>query len=174
MERDEDWRDIVGYERFYKISNRGRVKSRCCILRPFRHTRGYLMVNLWKYGVCKKAYISRLVAKAFIPNPLNLPTVNHKDGNKENNNVENLEWMTYRDNSWHGLINGLLCVGEDHPNSKLKNSEVKYIKSLKGKYSAAEIAKKFNVSRKCISMIMNGQSWKWQGKIRGTKKLRHN
>ena len=95
----EIWKDIVGYEGRYKVSSLGKVLSlRYCgsdkshLLSPNPDHKGYLMIYLSKNGETKTFHIHRLVAKAFIPNPNNLPQVNHKDENKQNNSVENLEW----------------------------------------------------------------------------------
>lgn len=105
----EIWRNIEGYEGLYKISNKGRVKSLYNgserILRPSWMTGGYLYVVLCKNGNQSNQRIHRLVAKAFIPNPENLPEINHKDENKKNNCVENLEWMRHIDNCNYGSRN---------------------------------------------------------------------
>ena len=104
----EEWKDIIGYEGIYQISNKGRVKSlnridsrghkvNEKILRPGKRN-NYLHVRLCKDGKFKDYKIHRLVAQAFLPNPDNLPVVNHKDENKLNNNVENLEWCTQKYN----------------------------------------------------------------------------
>lgn len=97
----EIWRDIKGYEGFYQVSNLGRVRNSMTdkILKPVPNHR-YLRVTLCKNGVHKLFRIHRLVAQAFIPNPDNLPTVNHKDQDKTNNCVDNLEWsdMEYQIN----------------------------------------------------------------------------
>ena len=97
----EEWRDIKGYEGKYMVSNLGRVKSlnysntgKEGILNARDNGKGYLRVILWKDGKDKKYRINRLVAQAFIPNPDNLPEVNHKDEDKTNNRVENLEWCS--------------------------------------------------------------------------------
>lgn len=99
LEKTEFWKDIEGYEGLYQISSFGRVKSLKSrrgvkILRPWYAGEGYLQVALKKNRTTKreKFYVHRLVAKAFISNPTNLPQINHKDKNKKNNNVENLEW----------------------------------------------------------------------------------
>ena len=106
---NEIWKDVEGYEGFYQVSNKGRVKSldrisinknglKCHfkerILNPRLNSGGYREVPLCKNGTQHSARVHRLVAKAFIPNPDNLPFINHKDENKENNCVENLEWCT--------------------------------------------------------------------------------
>lgn len=105
----EIFKDIPGYEGLYQVSNLGNVKSlrynksnRQVILKPKLTKTGYCRVGLHFRGVSKDFYIHRLVAEAFLPNPDNLPVVNHKDENKLNNNVENLEWCTYYYNNKYG------------------------------------------------------------------------
>lgn len=113
----EEWRPIVGYEGLYEVSSWGRVRSlshitigrRCAttkqgrILKERKNHKGYVMVMLYKYGQEAKAWmIHRLVALAFIPNPNNCDQINHKDENKKNNRVENLEWCTAKYNSNYG------------------------------------------------------------------------
>lgn len=115
--KKEYWRPVVGYEGLYEVSNLGRIKSfdtyrkgpngsiRICkgrILKPWTTKNGYLLVNLYKNGKKKKFYVHRLVAEAFLPNPDNLPEVNHKDENKLNNNVENLEFCDCKYNINYG------------------------------------------------------------------------
>ena len=107
----EIWKDIKDYEGIYQISNIGRIKSldRYCnnrlikgkILSPHL-AKGYLKINLYKNGKSKHFAIHSLVAEAFIPNPNNYPEVNHKDENKENNNVDNLEWCDSKYNCNYG------------------------------------------------------------------------
>ena len=100
----EIWKDIPSYEGLYQVSNLGRVKSlkRQLILKPMRTKKGYLCVALYKCPIRKFKPIHRLVAQAFIPNPKNLPQVNHKDENKENNYVDNLEYCTNKYNELYG------------------------------------------------------------------------
>lgn len=92
---DEEWRDIVNYEEFYQVSSCGRIRSfhrgRVQFLKPQVTEDGYLYVCLFKDGKIKNFFIHVLVAQAFIPNPDNKPEVNHEDGNKSNNCVENLK-----------------------------------------------------------------------------------
>lgn len=108
----EEWRDIKGYEGRYQVSNMGRVKSLArkkgwCIARErmltlWEQHKGYLVVDLTDdSGHRKHCQVHRLVAQAFIPNPDGKPQVNHKDGNKHNNRVNNLEWMTNYENHIH-------------------------------------------------------------------------
>lgn len=111
----EIWKDIKGYEGRYQVSSWGRVRNIQTgnIITPYKNEKGYLKVYLNK-GNHKNAKfrINRLVAQAFIPNPYNLPQVNHKDGNKENNSYTNLEWVTNKENQVHAskLRKGVLII----------------------------------------------------------------
>lgn len=111
----EEWRDIQGYEGMYQVSNEGRVRSMDRTIRTStgdrfykgriisgRVTNGYIYFDLYVMGKRKEARANRLVAEAFIPNPNNLPEVNHIDENPSNNKVENLEWVTHKQNMNHG------------------------------------------------------------------------
>lgn len=117
---NEIWKDVVGFEGLYEVSNFGRVKSkerideyvsngtimhrrrREAILFPKKIKTGYLQVTLYKNGKCVYSRVHRLVAEAFLPNPDNLPIVNHKDEIKTNNFVNNLEWCTIEYNNNYG------------------------------------------------------------------------
>ena len=105
----ENWKEIAEYEGLYEVSDMGRVRSlkfgKEKILKPRKHTCGYLHVNLCKDGHVKTLKVHRVVAEAFIPNPQGLDTVNHKDEVKTNNTVSNLEWMSLKDNINYGTHN---------------------------------------------------------------------
>src|SRR5574344_1100472 len=102
----EIWKNVSGYEGIYQISNFGRVRSfkfsNVRILKNIVQSAGYLTVDLRKNGARKSFKIHRLVALAFIENPNNLPSINHKDECKTNNSVNNLEWCTDKYNSNYG------------------------------------------------------------------------
>lgn len=99
----ELWKDVVGYEKYYQVSSFGNIKNKSTgkLLKPALKKNGYLHVSLG-YKDTKTAMVHRLVAEAFIPNPFNLPQVNHKDEEKTNNNVTNLEWCTAQHNVNYG------------------------------------------------------------------------
>ena len=106
MTNDEIWCPVKNYESLYEVSDQGGVKSigygKERILSSQRNTCGYLKVSLYKNGEKKNLFVHRLVAQTFIPNPDNLPEVNHKDENKENNSVQNLEWCSSKYNTNFG------------------------------------------------------------------------
>ena len=114
---EEIWKDIKGFEGLYQVSNFGRVKSfprkgtqttKERIIKFTKSNKNYLVANLKNNNIQQSFSIHRLVAQAFIPNPDNLPQVNHIDGNKQNNNVNNLEWCTNKQNRCHASCNHLL------------------------------------------------------------------
>nr|UVX78837.1 MAG: zinc-binding loop region of homing endonuclease [Bacteriophage sp.] len=102
---EEIWKDISGYEGKYQVSNFGRIKnSKGLILKTIKDKDSYLTINLYKNRKIKTFKIHRLVAEAFISNPNNYPCVNHKDENKENNCIENIEWCNHKYNSNYGTV----------------------------------------------------------------------
>lgn len=128
---------------------------------------GYREVLLSENGKTIQCRVHRLIAETFIPNPTNLPCVNHKDGNKLNNSVDNLEWCTHSENTRHAYEVGLekkVC-GEKHHAHKLTESEVRYIKKVYQKrhkdFGAVALSIKFNVDRTTIHDIVRGKTWGW-------------
>lgn len=123
---EEIWCPINGYEGLYEVSDQGRVKSVGYgddrILKPRRNGRGYLRVNLYKNGEQKTCYVHRIVAQTFIPNPDNLPEVNHIDEVKTHNSVQNLEWCSEKYNSNFGSRNQRIA-------DKKSKSVLQYTKS---------------------------------------------
>ncbi len=101
----EIWKDVKGYEGYYRVSNKGNVRGYRHgdrLLKPLTDGHGYSFICLCVNGVKKNRKIHRMVAEAFIPNPDNLPCINHKDENKANNHVDNVEWCTYSYNNLYG------------------------------------------------------------------------
>jgi len=168
------WVDIIGYEGLYQINKNGEVKSLSrtiknnkgnqllpeSILKHSFSGRGYPSVTLRKNNKSKTHYIHRLIAEHFIPNPNRLPTVNHKDGNKMNNAIENLEWKSYSGNNQHAYDNGLKARGELFYNAKLTEDEVReIILNGKGNRTYQEIADEYGVARATIRDILIKKTW---------------
>ena len=110
----EQWKPIEGTDGAYEVSNSGKIRSNNYLghggqkeLSLAKDQKGYLRVRIFMAGTRKTVKVHREVAKAFIPNPDNKPEVNHKDGNKENNRVDNLEWSTSLENTLHAYETGL-------------------------------------------------------------------
>jgi hypothetical protein len=169
---NEIWLPIIGYENCYKISNQGQVKSLSRsirrttpekILKLQFNTKGYQMVTLYNETGRKQHAIQRLVAKAFIPNPENKPQVNHIDGDKTNNSVDNLEWSTSKENLDHAVKLGLKASakGESNSMSKLTAETIKLAKTmlLQG-HTLTYIGQTLNVHRSTIGKVTQGKSWK--------------
>lgn len=172
----EIWKNIEGYEELYRISNLGevkilkrKVKSRFGyrmikekIKKPFMD-KGYLRIELIKNKKGKKYFIHRLVAQAFISNPKNKKEINHIDGIKNNNKVNNLEWCTRSENALHSykLKLQLPVNGEKNGRSKLKECQVKKIRELNKKgltiYKLSKITK---MNYFTIWGIINKKYWK--------------
>lgn len=155
----------------YAINTEGEVINleTNLILKSHIIKRGYLRIT---FKNKRKFLIHRLVALTFLPNPNNLPQVNHKDGNKSNNKVSNLEWCTNDYNRNHAIKLGLwdnignkvrlLKQGSKNPIFKLIESEVLDIKNkLELGNSCKELGKIYNVSPSTINSIKNGKSWSW-------------
>lgn len=163
----ENWKKIPGYED-YSVSNLGRVRrdtySKASepgrILKPAENHAGYLRHILSKSGKVKQMFLHRLVALAFLPNQGEKSQVNHIDGNKKNNNLENLEWVTFSENIKHSVSNDLIKKGEKHSQSKLTEIEVLEIRDLRSKgWKQIDLAKKFGVTQGIISGIEHKKTW---------------
>lgn len=164
---EEIWKPIKGLEGHYEVSNTGKVKGLHSgkTLKPYVTNCGYSMIHLCYGNKTIKAFsIHRLVAEAFIPNPENKAQVNHIDGNKSNNNVTNLEWMTPKENTVHACKTGLRnCSGSNHHNAKLSEEDAKEIKRLYQKnskeYGYRALAKKYGVHHRTIFSVIHGRTW---------------
>ena len=172
----EIWKDIEGYEGLYQVSNRGRVKSLERIVmrkngRPYSvpelikerqiDHKGYDRIGLNKNGKKKRFFVHRLALQAFNPSSDETLEVNHIDGNKLNNNVENLEWVTSSENSIHAFKNNLHNhQGERNTNASITDSEAKEIKKLKGKgLTQKEVGEMFGTTNYVVANIWNRRGW---------------
>lgn len=156
----EQWKEIEGYEGLYAVSTTGRVYSfRRGIIMSGGLVKGYWQVCLTKNGVQTNFYVHRLVAAAFIPNPDNLPIVNHIDEDKTNNNIENLEWVTYQENTLHSLANCKKQEGQKKRGPKGKKVNQYSIDGifLQTWSSMTEAAKALNISPSSISLCCKGR-----------------
>ena len=159
-EKLEIWKDIKGYEGYYQISSFGRVMRNKKILKNKSHNHGYLTISLSCMGEIKYYTIHRLVALNFIPNPLNKLEINHKDGNKHNNKIDNLEWVTKKENCEHASINNLTPSGEKHFNSILIEKQVIEIREKSKYFGYRKLAKKYNVGKSTIRDIVKNITWR--------------
>ncbi len=163
----KEWADIKGFEGMYKISNLGEIISLARVIKakdgvqyPIKkkikklkvNTDGYIMVYLYKENKASYLYVHRLIGEYFIPNPLNLPCINHKNGDKSDNRICNLEWCTYSHNNYHAYK--IL-------NKKCWKSKAVLIYNRKGELlkevdTVVKAAKFSKISRYAISDKLNG------------------
>lgn len=165
----EIWKDIEGHKGVYQVSNFGRVKSFKVsadgfIMKNGTDNNGYGIICLSNKNSRKTNKIHRLVAIAFIPNSINKAEVNHINGIKNDNRIENLEWATSKENRRHALETGLaVCAnGERCGTAKLNEVQVLEIRS---KYSSTKttllkLGDEYGVSAKAIHKIINRTNWK--------------
>lgn len=184
----EIWKDIKCFEGYYQVSDNGNVRSVTRhdgvherigqLIKPTLKHNGYLQVGLRKHNKRKFLSIHRLVAIHFIDNPENKPQVNHIDCNKQNNNINNLEWATSKENLYHAKINGLrnnMPRGKKHPsfgkfaeNSKTAKPVIRYERKT-GKtklYEAKILAKNdgfdvTSISKCCHKKLKTHKGYEW-------------
>jgi hypothetical protein len=170
------WKDIEFAKGSYQVSSEGKVRSLSRYVQyknhkqrmqgrellPQLNSKGYFRVKV----IDRLHFIHRLVAQEFIPNPNNLPIVNHKDGNKLNNNSSNLEWVTNAENLQHAYREGFAVSvkGEDKHSNKLTEIEVIWIlnnyEKGSSEFGRKPLARKFGVSHQTIKNIIDRKKWK--------------
>lgn len=160
----EIWVDIKELDNKYQVSNLGRIRNKTTgvIRKAFDDGNGYLKIMI---KLTHKSYrIHRLVANAFIPNPNNLPCVNHKDGNKRNNCVSNLEWCTHSQNTKHAYDNKLIKIaGGKYNTKKLKCVDI-YTGEEKEYSSLTEACNKEKLSMSKISECCHNKRESYKNK----------
>lgn len=171
----EIWKPIPDYEEFYEASSLGRIRSKDRIrgngiplkgrvLKPNTERCGYLQVALYRPGEKHKFLkVHRLVASAFLPNPQHKEQVNHKNGIRDDNRLENLEWCTCSENHRHafavlGKQPSRAMLGKPHPKRKLSKEQIEQI--IQDGRSQITIAKEYGVSQQTISNIKTGKLYK--------------
>ena len=179
---DEIWRAIYGYEDYYEVSNLGRVRSKDRVVRQRCRGGGiavhqykgkiltpstngnYLIVKLHGTSGYKTCVIHKLVARTFIPNPDSLPQVNHKDENKFNNCVDNLEWCTAQYNNTYGTLPEKRRVrlrGEGNPRCKLSESDIRDMRKLRNEgKTCRELSELYDITPDSVYQIVTKRRWK--------------
>ena len=176
---DEIWQPVSGYENFYEVSNLGRIKillQKFCkewiragnvpydkLSSPSLVARYYKVCLSGRKGFKKWFSVARLVGDHYVPNPNNLPIINHKDGNKLNDRADNLEWGTQSDNMLHSYKDGprKTLRGSQIGNSKLTDQDVRDIREIwsKGRISQYKLGEIFGLSQCHVSDIVNKKRW---------------
>lgn len=177
----EEWADIDGYEGIYQVSSLGNVRSLDRVISSGARRKGqliklqkgpkakrkagkdrdaYLQVTLAKNWKQKTFLIHRLVAAAFLPAVEGKDVVNHINGDKTDNRLENLEWCTYKENMEHASGTGLMSFGDDHHTAKLTASKARAIRSLHSEgRTYASLSREYGVSPKSIMNVVNNRTW---------------
>lgn len=179
MNSEEIWKSVVGYEGLYEVSNFGRIRALAraycdkngrvsnikerIMKQPLSNT-GYHHTALRKNGISVTRNLHRIIAEAFIPNPDNKPCINHINGDKSDNTLINLEWVTHAENIQHAGATGLMKFGINHHGSKLDEEKVRFIRenvtTNGGDLTYEELGRMFNVSRHSLQCVVYRRTWK--------------
>lgn len=159
-----EWKPIESHRGLYEVSRCGQVrKTDGSIIGQWPNSLGYLIVRLSRPRI--QARVHRLVAGAFLPNPNQLPVVNHLDSDRSNNKADNLEWCTQADNLRHasdlGRMQRNYWCGRRSPSATLSDDDVKLIREWHARtgQSWSKVAERFGVSKRTVGRILKGQSY---------------
>ena len=167
--KTEIWKDVVGYEGWYSVSNMGRVRrdkvyqySRAGKIIKHNRASLYPAVSLSKNNKVTTKRVHAIVARAFLGERSEGMEVNHIDSKKRNPELSNLEYVTKSENAIHAFQNGTRAIGSKHCQSKLLEKDIIKIRKLYVPYknSQYKLAKQFNISRGSISSILSGRTWR--------------
>jgi hypothetical protein len=168
----ERWRPVADFEGLYEVSNLGNVRSfhsgAPAILKPFLRSTGYPAVELWNGPLRKRRQVSALVLEAFIgPRPAR-PTRHdaaHINGDPFDNRLENLVWVTHRENMRHRIPHGTNNPGEKNPMTRLTNDSVVRMRGMfsRKEQEVADLAKTFGLATRSVYYILRGWRWKYAG-----------
>lgn len=174
----ERWKDVVGYEGLYQVSDHGRVKSRARvvpspdrsvqkikerILKPWAYPRGHLMVNLHKDGKQRGFYVHKLVLEAFVGLcPDGMECRHYPDSDPTNNRLDNIQWGTRKENAKDMVEHGNSTKGERCSAAKLNEQKVRKIRKLyaTGKYTQQQLADMFGVWQPAIGSVVRRATWR--------------
>lgn len=156
---EEIWKAVPSEYKLYKVSNFGNIQvfyNGAWTSKQTKITKeGYMVARVSRHKKKVELRIHRLVAEAFIPNPNNKPYINHKDGNRCNNHVDNLEWVTPLENTHHAMRRGKYAV-------KLHPEQITQIRKLHSEgHNQVQLGKKFGVTNGMICHIIKGRKWSW-------------
>jgi transcriptional regulator with XRE-family HTH domain len=154
---------VIENSKGYSVDNKGNVFGPRKELKQELSNSGYYRVTIrYKDGAVVKKSVHRLVAESFVPNPEGKPLVNHIDGNKVNNQCENLEWVDHKENARHASESGLLSyIGESHYNNVNEEVLVREICSLLEQgFRNKDVCERLKVSKSLVSQVRNGTAWK--------------
>lgn len=159
---EEVWRDMVGHEDKYQISNLGNIYSKLSnrVVKSSFDDKGYKIRTHKSNGKVYVVKVHRAVALAFLPNPENKPFVNHKNGVKHDNSLTNLEWVSGKENQQHNVSINPKRRGAGHWSAKFTTEDVVYVRSNPDKLSQTDMAKRFGVHQSRISQIKNNRTYK--------------
>jgi hypothetical protein len=153
---------VLGFENYVIYENGSILGPKGNFLAPWMGRGGYLKICLKQKPKVRWVYLHRLMCENFIDNPLNKKEINHKDGDKLNNCLSNLEWVTKSENGLHAFLNGLnhAAVGEKSANHKLTDKDIVQIRSMRGIITQKEIGKIFGINDRHICQIQLNRYWK--------------